>query len=454
MGKFEKDLTKGGVTRTLILFALPFVLSNFIQSLYSVADLIIVGNFTSVNTLTGVSNATQLTMLFTNAVIGLSVGGTVLIGQYLGSGNKQEIKKTIGTTFTLLLGIGLVLTLISPFIAEPSLRLMRIDEACLESGKTYFITCMAGTVFVFAYNALAGIMRGLGDSKHPMIFVAIAACINVALDLLLIGYFKMGAFGAAMATIVSQAFSVVLCVVYLIRHDFVFDFKLSSFKIDKTKLKLILKIGFPTMLNNVCTSLSFVFLMSMANIISPAGGGAVGVVGKYNGFAILPAIGISSAISAMVAQNFGANQLKRARQTFTTGFIIAEGFTLIIFIITQLFPEQILRIFNDDPEFIVLGVEYIKTFSFDYIIVPLQFCFSGLFIGSGHTSFALLSGMCSSVLFRIPCCYIFGIALSWGMKGVGLGAPVASVAATAISAIFFITGQWKKHSVKVGDEFD
>ncbi|MBP5754861.1 MAG: MATE family efflux transporter [Clostridia bacterium] len=451
MSKFEKDLTSGSVIKNLILFSLPFVLSNFIQSLYSVCDMIIIGNYTSVECLNGVSNATQLTMLFTNAVIGLSVGGTVLIGQYIGSGNKGEIKKSIATLFTLLLIIGVSLSLISPLICSPVLKLMHVDADCMGYATSYFITVMSGTVFVFAYNALAGVMRGMGDSKHPMIFVAIAAAVNIGLDLIFVGACGMEAFGAALATIISQAISVILCIVYLRRNDFVFDFHPKSFRIDKPKLKTITRIGFPTMLNNICTSLSFVFLMSMANITSSSGGGAVGVVGKYNGFAILPAIGVSSAISAMVAQNFGAGDIKRVKRTLFDGMIIAEGITVVIFILTRLFPEQILRLFNDDEVFLELGKEYISSFSFDYIIVPFQFCFSGLFIGSGHTAFALLSGMCSSLLFRIPFCWLLGIVLEGGMKGIGAGAPIASLAATLISLVFFMTGKWKKQKLELGE---
>ncbi|MBO4500676.1 MAG: MATE family efflux transporter [Clostridia bacterium] len=449
MARFEKDLTQGSVVKNLIIFSLPFVLSNFIQSLYSVCDMIIIGNFTDTNCLNGVSNATQLTMLFTNAVIGLAVGGTVLIGQYIGSGNKGEIKKSIGTLFTLLLIIGASLSIVSPFICKPVLNLMQVNPDCMGYATSYFITVMSGTIFVFAYNALAGVMRGMGDSKHPMVFVAIAAAVNIGLDLLFVGKFGMSAFGAALATIISQAFSVILCVLYLRRNNFIFDFHPSSFRMEKAKLAAITKIGFPTMLNNICTSLSFVFLMSMANITSSSGGGAVGVVGKYNGFAILPAIGVSSAISAMVAQNFGAGNIKRVKQTLMHGMVLAEGITVVIFALTRLFPEQILRLFNDDEVFIDLGKEYISSFSFDYIIVPLQFCFSGLFIGSGHTTFALLSGMCSSLLFRIPFCWLLGILLEGGMKGIGAGAPIASLAATCISFVFFMTGKWKKQTLSL-----
>jgi putative MATE family efflux protein len=455
MPEFEKNLTRGSVAKNLIVFSLPFVLSNFIQSLYGVADMIIIGNFTPVATLNGVTNATQLIILFTNAVIGLSLGGTVLVGQYLGAGNKKELKSTIGTMFTALLIIAVALTAIAPFIAKPLLTLMRVHPESMKDGVIYFITCMSGTVFVFMYNALAGVLRGLGDAKHPMVFVSIAAVTNIVLDLLFIAVFKWGAFGAALATIISQAFSVILSAVYLVKHNFVFDFKLSSFKIHTDKLKLMFKIGLPTLINNVSVSVSFVFLTSIANIINPvAGGGIVGVVGRYNGFAILPAIGMSSSISAMVAQNFGAGDLERVKKTHRIGTLIAMSVTLVVFALTMLFPAQILKVFGGDDEFIALGKGYITMFAFDYITVPLQFCFSGLFIGTGHTMFSLISGMASSILFRIPACYLLGITFGLGLKGLGMGAPIASLAATTISLVFYLTGRWKKKTVRVHSEVE
>lgn len=449
MSKFEKNLTEGSVAKNLILFSLPFVLSNLIQSLYGVADMIIIGNFTPVATLNGVTNANQLIMLFTNGVIGLSLGGTVLVGQYLGSGNKKELKSTIGTMFSILLIIAVILTALSSFIARPLLELMRVDAGSIKDGMTYFITCMSGILFVFIYNALAGVLRGLGDSKHPMVFVTIAAVINIGLDLLFVAVFHWGAFGAAFATVISQTVSVIMSAVYLVRHNFVFDFKLSSFKIHFEKFRLMLKIGLPTLLNNVSISVSFVFLTSIANIIHPAGGGIVGIVGRYNGFAILPAVGMSSSISAMVAQNFGAGDLGRVKKTHWIGTAIACSVTFLVFGFTMLFPAQILRIFGGDEEFISLGKQYMSMFAFDYLFVPFQFCFGGLFIGTGHTVFSLVSGMASSLLFRIPACYLFGITLGWGLKGLGLGGPIAALAGSLISLVFFLTGKWKKKTVKL-----
>ncbi|MEG1743842.1 MAG: MATE family efflux transporter, partial [Clostridia bacterium] len=222
MSKFERDLTEGSVAKQLVKFAMPFIISNLIQSLYSVADMIIVGNFTGVISMAGVNNGTQLTMLVTNAVIGLSIGATVLIGQYLGSGRKQEISDTIKTLFTLLIAISAILTVLTPFCDDFLLKSINVPDEAFSEAKSYFFICMMGTIFVFTYNALAAVMRGMGDSKHPLIFVAIAACANILLDLLFVGLFKLGASGAALATVISQALSVLLCIMFLRKNNFVF----------------------------------------------------------------------------------------------------------------------------------------------------------------------------------------------------------------------------------------
>ena len=447
-GKFEKDLTEGSVAKQLIIFAAPFIISNLIQSLYSVADMVIVGNFAGLNAMAGVFNGSQLTMLVTNAVIGLSVGATVLIGQYLGSGKKHEVTQVIATLFTVLGILGAVLMALTPLCQDAMLKLMKVPAEAYDEAREYFFICMMGTLFVFAFNALSSVMRGMGDSKHPLVFVGVAAVANIALDVVLVKFCSMGAAGAAYATIFSQAFSVVLCVLYMRKNEFPFDFKPSSFRIHRETLSLLFKIGLPTMVNNIATSISFVFLATLANDISVQASAAVGAVGKFNGFAILPAIAISSAISAMVAQNFGSNKMDRVKKTALYGTLMAVGITAVIFTLVRIFPEPVLRVFCDDDEMTRLGCEYLKSFSFDYIIVPFQFCLNGLFIGTGHTLISLFSGIAGAILFRIPACYILGVTLEMGLAGIGLGAPIASAASLVISVVFLLSGKWKKPVIR------
>lgn len=306
---------------------------------------------------------------------------------------------------------------------------------------------MLGTLFIFAYNALSAVMRGMGDSKNPLKFVTIACVVNVFLDLLLVGTFKMGATGAAVATVFSQAISVILCVIYLKRNDFIVDFSLSSFKCNKERLKLILKIGIPSSVQNVAVSSSFLFLTAMVNTIGVNASAAVGAVGKLNGFAILPAIAMNASVSAMCAQNIGAGRWDRAIKTCGVGIGISYAISVVIFAIVTLFPEACMKMFIDDKNVIADGVMYLSSFKYDYLFVPATFCLNGMFVGAGHTTFSLVNGMMSSLLFRIPACYIFGMTFDWGLKGIGLGAPIASMAAFVLCIMFFISGKWKKQVI-------
>ncbi len=444
MPQYETNLVKGNVAKQLILFALPFLISNIIQSLYSVADMIIVGQFCGTVSMSGVNIGSQVTMLITNFVMGLSVGATVLIAQYLGAGDHKALRETVGTFFTTLIVLSVVFTVSMIFLRDPLLRLIRTPEESFTEASAYFRITMYGTFFIFGYNGLSAVLRGMGDSKRPLIFVAIACFVNVGLDLLLVAGFRMGAAGAALATVVSQAVSMLLCVFYLRGRDFVFDFKLRSFGFVRERLKMLLTVGLPTSIQNVATSVSFLFLTGLVNTIGVTASAAVGAVGKLNGFAILPAIAMSASVSAMSAQNIGAGEQKRASQTMGIGMAIALCISVVIFFLLRAFPETCLRAFDDDPEMIRLGAVYLKSFSFDYLLVPFVFCFNGLFTGAGHTTFTLINNALASIFMRIPACYLLGMVLDLGLPGVGLGAPIATAFSLILCVIFYLSGRWKR----------
>lgn len=446
-GFIEKNLTEGNVAKLLIQFALPFMLSNLIQSLYNVADMLIVGYFSGTAAISGVNIGGQVTFILTNIIIGLTVGGTVVIGQYLGSGDRKSVKETIGTLLTFLIFVGIVITVIMLLVSDNVLWLLQTPEESYQQARDYLDITMLGTVFIFGYNAFSAILRGFGDSRRPLIFVTIACVINIVLDLLLVGGFGMAAAGAAIATVISQAISMILCIVTLIRSDFIFDFKLKSFKFIKKHFVTILQVGIPISIQNVVVNFSFLVLTAISNSMGVNASAAVGIVGKYNGFAIMPAIAVGSSVSAMVAQNMGAGAIDRAKKTFYTGFALAFSITFAVFAITQLFPEQILAVFDDDPATIAAGVEYIRTFSFDYIIVPATFCLNGLVTGSGHTIISSVCGILSSIGFRVPMAILFGVVLQKGLGGLGLSAPIASSASTLILLIYYLTGKWKTNMV-------
>ena len=443
----EKNLTEGSVVKQLIQFALPFMLSNLIQTLYNVADMLIVGNYSGTIGISGVNIGGQVTFIMTNIVIGLTAGGTVIIAQYLGSGDRKNMRESISTLITFLLIASVAFTVIMLMLSDVILRLIQTPAEAYQQARDYLDVTLLGTVFIFGYNAFSAILRGLGDSKRPLVFVTIACVINIFLDLLLVGAFGMEAKGAAIATVISQAASMIFCIIYLKRSDFEFDFKLSSFKFYKKHFFMLLQLGTPLSIQNVITNFSFLVLTAIANGMGVNESAAVGVVGKYNGFAILPAIAVGSSVSAMVAPNMGAGAVERAKKTFYTGFALAFSITFIVFVFTRLFPEEILSLFDDDPQMIAAGVEYIKTFSLDYLIVPATFCLGGLITGSGHTIISSIGGIMSSIGFRIPMAILFGLVLQKGMWGLGLAAPVASFATSLMLFVYYVTGKWKKNMV-------
>jgi putative MATE family efflux protein len=450
MAKIENNLSRGNVFTKLVLFALPFLASNVVQSFYNVADMLIVGNFSGTESMSGVNIGGQVTFILTNIVIGLCMGATVLIGQYVGADNRTGLKRVTATVITLLLVLGLVITAGMLFLKDLVLRLIRTPpESYLESSR-YLTVTVTGIVFIFGYNAFSAILRGMGNSKQPFYFVLTACIINVLLDLLFVAVFHWDAFGAALATVISQALSMFLCIGYMVRNNFQFDFKLSSFKIYGDQLALIIKIGLPTCIQNGITSVSFLFITAIVNIVGGvSASAAVGAVGKFNSFAFMPTMAMSASVSAMTAQNIGAGRLDRAVQACRIGMVFSVIISWLFFVLVQIFPAKILTLFGNDPEMIQNGITYLRSFSIDLLLIPFIFCINGFLIGGGHTLFTLINSICSSVLLRIPVCYIFAVSLGWGLFGVGMGAPTASGGVLLVMIGYMISGRWKHNAVRI-----
>jgi len=445
----ENDMSKGSVLGKLIKFSIPFLISNFIQSLYNVADMLIVGRFSGAESMSGVNIGGQVTFILTNTVIGLCVGGTVLIGQYLGAGNRVALKKVTATLITLLVILSLGITVIMMFLKTPILHLIRTPPESFVESDRYLTVTLLGIIFIFGYNAFAAILRGMGNSKQPFYFVSAACVTNIILDLLFVAVFKWAAFGAALATVMSQGLSVFLCIRYMVKNNFQFDFKLRSFRIDGEQLRLIFKIGLPTCIQNSIASLSFMFITTIVNIVGGVSASAgVGAVGKFNSFAFMPIMAMSASISAMSAQNFGAGRIDRAVSACRIGTAFSVVVSYAFFALVMFFPDRILLLFGDDPSMINDGVTYLLSFAFDFLLIPFIFCINGFLIGGGHTLFTLINGVMASVLLRVPVCYFFGITLDWGLRGVGLGAPAASAGVLLVIIVYLFTGKWKHNVIR------
>ena len=448
MSKLQQDFTEGSISRHLIRFSLPFLLANLLQALYSVADMMIVSWICGTNSMSGVNIGGQITQMIMMLVSGLTVGGTVLVGQYYGARLDDEVKRTVGTMLSLLTILGVALTAVMLITSDAVLRLLNTPKEAFSEAHNYLVISLWGTLCVFWYNALSSIQRGMGDSKRPLIFVAVACVVNVGLDLLMVGAWGMGAAGAALATIISQGLSVVLYAVYLGTHGFVFDFKLSSFRIDAEKVKLLIRIGLPSSVQSFVTNLSFLMMTTITNGFGVAASAAVAVCGKFNSFGIMPAIAMSSSVSSVAAQNIGAGQHDRAVEALKAGLKISIVIGLAVFAFTQLCPQLILKMFNAEADVMAYGETYLRAFSFDYLIVPFVFCINGLMLGAGHSMFSLINNMLSAILLRVPVAFLVS-RTALGLAGVGAAAPAASLASLIVGIWFLLSGRWKTNNTGI-----
>ena len=446
----EIDLTKGNIYSTMLRFAVPFLLAILLQALYGAADLLIVGQFAGSAHQAAVATGTQITNMFTNLITGLAAGGTILVGHSIGEGNREKASKMVGTCFTLFIIIAAVMTLAIALLSGPIIEWMNTPEEAAPFASEYVFICACGIFFIFGYNAISGILRGLGDSKSPLIFVAIACAINIVLDIILVSA-GMGASGAAIATITSQGVSMMLAVIMLKRGDFIFDFKLSSFKTTWSRMKSVLKIGLPMALQNSLVSVSFIILTAIVNRFGVEASAAVGIVEKYNLFFMLPAISFSMAISAMVAQNMGAGIEERARKCFYMGLLISLAFGVVFFLLLQFSPGQLAGVFTRDAGVIEQAMLYIKSFSWDVMLVAFVFCFNGFVNGTGHTTFTLVNNSISTFGVRIPAAVILASLSGATLYEIGFAAPIASLVQTIIIFIYYKSGKWRKGVIARGD---
>ena len=305
----EQDLTIGNVNGKLVRFALPLFGANLLQSFYSIVDMLVVGRIVGKTGLAAISNASMISFIINSICIGVTMGGTVLIAQYKGADDEQGQKETAGTLFALSFIASIIVTFIGLLVYAPLFSLLNVPSEAMEEACGYMRIICLGTVFVFGYNAVCSLMKGFGDSKSSLYFVAVAAVVNIVLDLLFVGPMEMGTEGAAYATIFSQGISLLVSVIYLKREHFVFDFKRESFAVKKDKLISILKIGLPAAVQMVIVNISYLLITGMLNNFGVSVAAASGIGLKVNTFAGMPCWAIGQAVTAMTGQNMGAQNL-------------------------------------------------------------------------------------------------------------------------------------------------
>lgn len=422
----ENKLTEGTIFSSLMQFAIPFLIANILQSLYGAVDLFVVGRYCSAESVAAVSTGTQVTQIVTSLVTGLTLGSTILIGEYTGKKDYEKVKQTIGTTLTIFGAVAILLTVLMLFFEQPLLTLLRTPEESFELTMNYVAICAAGNVFVCGYNAISAILRGYGDSVRPMIFVGIACVLNIILDIVFVKYCGLNVSGTALATVISQAISMGIAIIYLKHQNFIFDFRLKSFRPIPLIAKKLAYVGIPISFQELMVRISFLYLMVIMNSCGLYAAAVVGISSKYDVFAMLFATSMANALAAMTAQNVGAGKPERARKALWYGLSAVLVAASIFWIWAQWNPQSMIRIFSDDPDIIATGVPFFKSCSYDYLMVSIVFCLNGYLNGRQKTVWTMVSCSAGALLLRIPLVWYFGNHFADDLGYLGMVAPLVS----------------------------
>lgn len=427
-----KNLTTGSVFKNIIYFSLPYLLSYFLQTLYGMADLFIIGQFeTDISGTTAVSIGSQVMHMLTVMLVGLAMGSTVSIGQAIGANNKKLASAAVGNTITLFMLVSVALTALLLALVNPIVSMMSTPQKAVSGTTAYLTICFIGIPFITAYNVISSVFRGMGDSKSPMYFIAIACGVNIALDYLFMGALKLGPAGAALGTTISQAVSVIISLTVIVKRKMLSLLR-SDLKPQKAVTSKLLKIGIPVALQDSFIQVSFVIITVIANNRSLTDSAAVGIVEKVIGFLFLVPSSMLSTVSALGAQNIGAGKQGRALQTLKYACMISVGFGVVVCIIVQLMAEQIVGLFTPDQAVIVSGSQYLRGYIFDCVLAGIQFSFSGYFCACGKSQLSFLHNVLSIVFVRVPGAFFASKMYPNTLLPMGLASAAGSLLSSVI----------------------
>ena len=444
----EQNLTTGNIGKTIAYFALPYLLSYFLQTLYGMADLFIIGQFGGVDGITAVSNGGQVMHMLTVIIVGLAMGTTVTIGKSVGAGKLEDASESIGNTVTFFMGLSVVLMAVLIFLVKPIVTLIGIPAEAAAGTRQYLLVCFIGIPFITAYNIISAVFRGLGDSKSPMYFIAIACVANILLDYLFIGYFGMGPVGAALGTTLAQTFSVVMALFAIRRKQTGIHLTGRQLKIKGDVLGQILKIGIPVAVQDGCIQIAFIIITVIANSRGLNDAAAVGIVEKVISALFIVPSSMLATVSALAAQNIGADKHDRASKTLKYAILITFTYGIIVAIIGELITAGIVGIFTKDAAVVVLGSQYLRGYIVDCALAGIHFCFSGYFCAYGKSYIGFIHNMIAIICLRVPGSYLASKFFADTLFPMGLAAPAGSMLSVIICVGAFV---WMKKHGRLGD---
>ena len=439
----EKNLTTGSVFKSIIFFSLPYLLSYLLQTLYGMADLFIIGQFEGVASTTAVSIGSQVMHMLTVMIVGLAMGSTVSIGQSVGANDKKSAATNIGNTVTLFMLLSLILTVILLVLVKPIVSIMSTPTEAIPGTIDYLTICFIGIPFITAYNIISSIFRGMGDSKSPMYFIAVACAANIGLDYLFMGPLHMGPAGAALGTTLSQAISVITSLAVIFRRKSGISVTKNDFRPQHTVMGKILKIGFPIALQDGLIQISFIVITIIANRRGLNDAAAVGIVEKVMSFLFLIPSSMLSTVSALGAQNIGAGKAERAKLTLRYAALIAVCFGTVTAITIQFIAEPVVALFTnaatqDGAETVRLGGQYLRGYVWDCIFAGIHFSFSGYFCACGKSIISFIHNIIAILLVRIPGVYLTSLLFPATLFPMGLATAAGSLLSVMICVAAFI----------------
>ncbi len=449
--KQTDNFTQGKIFSPLIRFALPVLLALFLQAMYGAIDLLIVGQFGGELAdvyVSAVSTGSQIMQTLTIVISGLAMGLTVYVGEKIGAEKREEAGEIVGSGIFLFGVISVAVTAVMILCAPPLAGLMRAPTEAFNNTVEYIVICSAGTVFIVAYNLIGSIFRGLGDSKIPLITVAIACVLNIFGDLLLVAVFHMGAAGAAVATVFAQAMSVVISLFIIRKRKLQFDFTVKSIRPNRIHIKAITKLGMPIALQDLLVSISFLAILAIVNNLGLVASAGIGIAERVCAFIMLLPSSFMQSMSAFVAQNMGAQKPERAKKALWCGIASSLAVSVVVGYLTFFHGDVLAGIFAKDASIIAPAAEYLKAYAIDCLFTAFLFCFIGYFNGCGNTTFVMLQGIIGGICVRLPVSWFMSKVVPVSLFKIGLATPISSVVQIILCTGFFVLWpRMKKYSI-------
>lgn len=437
-------MTQGNIWKLLITFSIPLIIGNLLQQMYNTADSIIVGNFVGSNGLAAVGSGTALINLIIAFAQGASVGAGVVVSQYIGADKKDKIKISVHTSICISIILGLILSLLGIFASPSLLIMMKTPKVVLKSSILYLQIYCGGLIFNVIYNMATGILNAAGNSKKPLVYLAIASFTNIILDLLFIKIFKLGVMGAAIATDISQAISCILAIGYLLKVKSDYKLYIKDLKINKETAVKIIKIGLPTAIQNMVISFSNVLVQSSVNAYGATAMAGYAAYLKIDGFNILPVLSISMAVTTFTGQNVGANRLDRVKKGMYSSLIMVLVYTVFIGAVLLIFSHQVLGLFTHSAQVIMYGQLAMKYFCPYYFLLGILNVLAGTVRGAGKGIPPMIILLFSMCIFRI---LWIKIALPFysSIDGVFILYPISWLVGAILMILYTKFGKWLPH---------